>query len=180
MNPTAPGPLVGLCLSSFALSPLFASTPASANEWRRIFDCNEGAVVVDEQCSAYRGLPCYVRRHQLVIRDAGVVTYFREKRADGTYFFNNGSPFWQYEGNELIVELQSSTDENFLGQHQVHLKVPFADDRYEVDYNVWSNGSQLTVEAVKTSSMHNDIAPEGKLAEWAFESCQAFERTPDF
>ncbi len=145
--------------------------------WTEIASCNQGAMVIDEECGSYRNVPCYTRRNQIVIRDQGVVEHFRQGRADGYYSYNAGNPFWSFHGSELIIRIEKDGNGGYTGTNLVGLNIPYADDAFLAHFYIKREGDGLYVEAYKHGSTRNDIVPQGRLADWFFESCTftAFE-----
>jgi hypothetical protein len=160
-------------ISLVLTSAIYVVTGAHAMAWDNTAECNQGAVVIDTECWGYRGVPCYTRVWQMVIRDKGVVDHFRKNHADGRYVYNSGKPYWSFSGDELIIPLEKSNGSNsFNGDNFIGLDIPYADSGYEAKYFVKQEGNGIRVEAFKDSSERNDIVPQGKLADWYFESCQ--------
>jgi hypothetical protein len=160
-------------LSLFLATVVYVAGGSHAMAWDKVAECNQGAVVIDTECWSYRGVPCYTRAWQMVIRDKGVVEHFRKNHADGRYVYNSGNPYWSFSGEELIIPLEKSNSNNtFSGEKAIALDIPYADSAFQAKYFVKQDGHGLSVEAFKDSSERNDIVPQGKLADWYFENCQ--------
>jgi hypothetical protein len=132
-----------------------------AHAWETVLECDNRALVIDEQCSGYRYVPCYTVQRQVVINDPGIVHFLQDT---GSLESNYGERYI----NSTNVNRNNSEGSSF----SLKTYAPAGD----VMMNFTRKGRGLLLEAYLYQEVNlgrgTHIELKKKLAEWFFQNCQ--------
>lgn len=154
--------------NKLALVFMMAGFANSASAWTQEKVCNDGAATLDSQITSPSG-GLFVKELQLVIRDAGVVDYFKTA-ADGAiakYFASNFN-----NKGELIVNGNRFNTKSALIEGET---APFQTEagRRQGTVIVTSLNGGINVKYLEIGrDKFGNIGHQEELANWTFESCE--------
>lgn len=155
-------------LNKLAILIMIVGFASPAAAWTQEKVCNEGAAVLDSQTISPSG-GLFIKELQLVIRDAGVVEYFKTA-ADGAiakYYasnFNDKSELivngFRFNTQSALIEGETSVFQTEAGRRQGAVIVSLVNGGINVQY--------LEIARDK----FGNVWQKTELANWTFESCE--------
>lgn len=132
-----------------------------AHAWETVLECDNRALVIDEQCTSYRYVPCYATQRQVVINDPAIVSFLQD----------TGSLERNY-GERYINSSNVNRNNSDGTSYSLKTYAPAGD----VMINFTRQGKGLLLEAFLYEEINNGrgtrIELIKKLGDWSFQSCK--------
>lgn len=154
--------------NKFVILLMIAGLASPAAAWTQEKVCNDGAAVLDSQTTSPSG-GLFVKELQLVIRDAGVVDYFKSA-ADGAiakYFASNFNTKGELIVNGNRFNTKSALIEGETGPFQTE-----AGRRQGAVVVTSINGGINVLYLEIARDKFGNVWQKNELANWTFESCE--------
>lgn len=140
----------------FSLAVLFVVSLAHA--WEPVLQCDNKALVIDEECQSYRFVNCFAKRRQLVINNTEIVSYFEQ----------NGIVRSTHEGRFITDTSVVQDNNNFI--------VKTSANGLPVMIKVIRKDSKVTLEAYNYEERPTghgiQLILSEKLGDWKFQNCK--------